>query len=330
MSPCPTVVLCTRNRPALLARCLDAVLQLKFPRFDVLVVDNASDDGSTAAVAAQKGVRCISEPRVGLNRARNTGARACESEVVAYLDDDAVPHPSWLSAILEPFEDAQVMAVAGRILPPSVETEAEKYCADYWRHDLGLQPRSVDPQVPNWFELTNFGGVGIGANMAFRRAAFSEGGVFNERLDRGTPLFGFGEHYAFFSLVHRGHRVIYAPEATALHPYPASMELLRDRHLNDLTSSAGYLLFLLLEHPHYRIATLRFIARGLRKGPLDWKRIHRPPRPRLVPRWQASMALVKGLLRYLQSLAVPSRKSGRPAPFPAQSSTECLLVPPKQ
>ena len=186
--------------------------------------------------------------------------------------------------------------------------------------DSGVIPR----------QLTNFGGVGIGANMAFRRAAFSEGGVFNERLDRGTPLFGFGEHYAFFSLVHRGHRVIYAPEATALHPYPASMELLRDRHLNDLTSSAGYLLFLLLEHPHYRIATLRFIARGLRKGPLDWKRIHRPPRPRLVPRWQASMALVKGLLRYLQSLAVPSRKSGRPAPFPAQSSTECLLVPPKQ
>jgi len=324
MPHCPTVVICTRNRPALLARCLDAVLQLECPRFDVLVVDNASDDGSTAAVAAQKGVRCIAEPRVGLNRARNTGARACESEVVAYLDDDAVPQRNWLSAIVEPFQDASVMAVAGRILPTSVESEAEKYCADHWRHDLGIQRRSVDPQVPNWFELTNFGGVGIGANMAFRRSAFTAGGVFNERLDRGTPLFGFGEHYAFFSLVHRGHRVIYAPEATALHPYPASMELLRSRHLKDLTASTSYLLFLLLEHPHYRVATLRFIARGIRRGP------HRPSRPRLVPRWRASMALAEGLFRYLQSLALPSRKSGRPAPFPAQSSTECFLVPPKQ
>jgi cellulose synthase/poly-beta-1,6-N-acetylglucosamine synthase-like glycosyltransferase len=70
------------------------------------------------------GVRYVVEPLVGLSRARNRGARACDSEIVAFLDDDALPEPEWLSGLLREFEDPLVMAVTGRILPLSVETKA--------------------------------------------------------------------------------------------------------------------------------------------------------------------------------------------------------------
>src|SRR2546428_12256692 len=74
--PSCTVVICTRARPTHLERCLTAVARLVYAHFEVLVVDNAPSDVRTREVAAQWGVRYISEPVPGLSRARNRGAQA--------------------------------------------------------------------------------------------------------------------------------------------------------------------------------------------------------------------------------------------------------------
>src|SRR5579863_2053725 len=98
-TPSCTVVVCTRNRPFELDRCLAALARLSYPRFDVLVVDNASQDSQTYDIARQWGVRYLLAPVPGLSRARNVGARACESEIVVFADDDAVPEQDWLTAL---------------------------------------------------------------------------------------------------------------------------------------------------------------------------------------------------------------------------------------
>jgi len=94
--PC-TVVICTRDRPEELDRCLDAVGAVAYPSFDVLVVDNGSSASGVRAIAQRWGARCVVEPRPGLSRARNRGAREARGELVAYLDDDARPEPGWLA-----------------------------------------------------------------------------------------------------------------------------------------------------------------------------------------------------------------------------------------
>src|SRR5215207_11073344 len=119
--PC-TVVICTRDRPEALERCLGAVGALDHPVFDVLVVDNGSPAAGARELADRWGARCAVESRPGLSRARNRGAREAAGEVIAYLDDDAQPEPGWLAALEQELDDPAVMAVAGRIRPTRLET----------------------------------------------------------------------------------------------------------------------------------------------------------------------------------------------------------------
>ena len=72
--PTCTVVICTRDRPAELERCLRAVRQIEYPRFDVLVVDNAPSKAPAREAAERWAARYVAEPIRGLSRARNRGA----------------------------------------------------------------------------------------------------------------------------------------------------------------------------------------------------------------------------------------------------------------
>ena len=95
-----TVVIFTRNRPVFLRRCLTAISSLSPAPTEVLVVDNSEGDSDTRSVAQDYGVRYTHEPVRGLSRARNRGLAECETDVVAFLDDDASPAPEWLGLLL--------------------------------------------------------------------------------------------------------------------------------------------------------------------------------------------------------------------------------------
>lgn len=91
-----TVVICTKNRPALLRRCLAAVAHLGPAPDQVLVVDNTQGDSHTQDAARDFGARYMIAPELGLNRARELAFSQCDTDTVAYLDDDAEPAPDWL------------------------------------------------------------------------------------------------------------------------------------------------------------------------------------------------------------------------------------------
>jgi O-antigen biosynthesis protein len=299
--PSVTVVVCTRDRPRALDACLAALERVRYPCFDVLVVDNAPVSAPAAPVAARWGVRLVEEPRRGVSRARNLGARESGSELVAYLDDDALPEPDWLAALAREFADPRVMAVAGQVRPISLATEAEQLFQRVHRLAARSERRfAVDQATPGWFALAAFGGIGIGANMAFRRSAFDVWAGFDERLGYGTPTGGSEEHDAFFQLIRRGHRVVYAPGAIVRHPHPSTMEELRRRHLRTIGASSALITRLLVEAPGYRGATLAFAVRWLAGTALA--ELEKPAtqrdRLRLAPAWQVLGALASGPLRY--------------------------------
>jgi glycosyltransferase involved in cell wall biosynthesis len=212
-----TVVICTRDRPEELDRCLDALARLEGPAFQVLVVDNAPQDHATRHLATRRGVDYLCVPEPGVSRARRQGALACTTDVVAFVDDDAEVEPGWLSALLREFRDPRVAACGGRIawFDPEGEEEADP------SHQPTEQRRVVDPSVKRWYEKVNFGGLGSGANMAFRRSALGDAAVFHPRLGLGTPIPGGADTYAFFAVVRAGHRAVYTPCAVVRHPLPA-------------------------------------------------------------------------------------------------------------
>ena len=121
-----SVVICTRNRPILLNRCLESVARLDYPAFDVLVVDNAPTDRRTREIAFRWGCKYHLEPMPGLSKARNAGTRLCKADVVSFLDDDEIADPGWLETLTQEFSNPLVMAATGRIRAIGIETKTDR------------------------------------------------------------------------------------------------------------------------------------------------------------------------------------------------------------
>src|SRR5271166_4416143 len=265
-APGCSVVICTRDRPEYLDRCLSVLDALDYPHFEIVVVDNAPSDGRTRELADRRKVRYLLEPAPGLSRARNRGARESTGEIIAYLDDDAIAEPGWLGGLAAEFNDPRVMAVTGRVLPLDPGGEEAQMCAALAGRDQGPRRQVFDRETPSWFKLANFGGIGIGANMALRASAFNILRGFDPRLGRGAGVPASEENYAFFELITRGYRVVYTPAAVVRHHSPRNFAELRAVRISTLAEAASYLAFLLVERPDYRPATMKFIVNGIRSS----------------------------------------------------------------
>ncbi|HKP15860.1 MAG TPA: glycosyltransferase [Gemmatimonadaceae bacterium] len=120
-SPAFSVVVPTYQRPASLARCLDALVAqtLDRARFEVIVVDDGSAEpprGIVASVAASIDVRLIEQANAGPATARNAGAQASRGAYIVFTDDDCRPDPGWLSAIDGEAVRHPGCAIGGRIV----------------------------------------------------------------------------------------------------------------------------------------------------------------------------------------------------------------------
>jgi len=103
MNSALTAVICTRDRPELLARALRSLLAQRHPPLEILVVDNAPSNELTRELLEREFpmVRYVREPVPGLDFARNRAIREATGRYLAFLDDDAVAGPDWAAAIEE-------------------------------------------------------------------------------------------------------------------------------------------------------------------------------------------------------------------------------------
>ena len=114
LAPC-TVVVCTKDRPDDLRRCLKALAPFAAASVELLVVDNAPSDDRTRAVVREFPATYICQMRQGLNWARHAGVEAAQHGIVLFVDDDVVVEPDWLDQMRRPFRDDSVGGVTGII-----------------------------------------------------------------------------------------------------------------------------------------------------------------------------------------------------------------------
>lgn len=262
------VVICTHNRPSVLERCLKRLRQINDPAFSVVVVDSAPDSSEAESVAARYGAQYEVSTLMGLSRARNVGTRATDANIIAYLDDDMVPHARWLASLIAEFSDKDVMAATGPVLALEL--------ADGSNVDLqlavGLVPWGphrfqIDQSSRQWFERTNFGGIGDG-NVALRRSAFERIGGFDERLGRGAPIDISEEHYAYFRLVEYGFKIAYTPQAVVFHPSsPMNRDVLNKRNADTVSFAA----FLVWNHPLHSWQVVKYLVEGAFRARRWWR-----------------------------------------------------------
>src|SRR5262245_25554091 len=113
-----SVAVCSYNGSRTIREVLEGLKRVEYPNFEVIVVDDGSTD-TTAAIASEYGCRIITTENAGLSSARNVALRAADGEIIAYLDDDAVPDRHWLHYVAATFRETDYAAVGGPNIAPS-------------------------------------------------------------------------------------------------------------------------------------------------------------------------------------------------------------------
>lgn len=218
LQPKVSAIICTHNRERYLGLAIDSLLQQDFPEFEIIVVDNASTDQTREVVETRQGdtrVKYVYEAVTGLSVARNTGAKVAQSEILAYLDDDAIASPVWLSNLYEAYKANEKLAIAGGkvTLLWTDGITAPVWLSDGLAGNLGAYDLG-DSMV----YITQPGLTPRGLNYSIRRAFLEQIGGFDPNLGRvGKNLLSNEELHMTNLALHSGWQVAYLPNALVAH-----------------------------------------------------------------------------------------------------------------
>lgn len=215
-----SAVICSYNRARFIIKAVESIFAQDVDKamYEVIVVDNNSTDNTLEVLQQFKtehpdyNFRFYTETNQGVAYTRTRCAEEAKGELIAYLDDDSMAQPGWLSTTIRFFDEhPEVYSTGGKITPYFLTG------------------------IPNWYSKYFFGLVGnfdqgpkekqltgarypCGANMAFRKKVFDEIGYFNTDLGRkGTGLLANEEKDIYLRILAHGKKVFYLPQVEVLH-----------------------------------------------------------------------------------------------------------------
>jgi GT2 family glycosyltransferase len=205
-----TVGISTVDRPAALARCIEALLAGTLLPDEILVIDQGQA-GADAVVADRANgslpLTHVRQPRRGLSVARNAMFEQARNPVVAVTDDDCVPDAAWIASIADALHRSPVPdAVCGRVL--ALPQDGNRTHAVSLRVDT--VPADFTSEAIPWR-------VGTGANFAARREAVLGVGGYDERLGAGSAGHAAEDVDLALRLLRRGSRIRYEPAVVVYH-----------------------------------------------------------------------------------------------------------------
>ncbi len=234
--PLVSVVVCTFRRPRELDAALRALLAMDYPRFEIVLVDNAPDDPSAAELVRDRygrvsNLRYIAEAEPGISNARNRALETVRGEVVAFTDDDVVVDRGWVSELVSGFDPAgKVSCVTGMTLAAELETPSQIWFEEYGAFQHGFEDmlfsRHESPATTRLYPYTA-GVFGAGDNMALRLSALPGPVRFDTRLGAGSAAMGGEDLDVFLSILLGGSSILYRPAAIAWHSHRRSYPELR-------------------------------------------------------------------------------------------------------
>ncbi|HTJ56908.1 MAG TPA: glycosyltransferase [Devosiaceae bacterium] len=223
-----SLIIPTRGRPGVLRRCLASVAGQDDIPGEIIVVDNDPERPASRDVVGEFGFATYArESRPGLDHARNAGIAAASKPLLAFCDDDVVLHRAWAGRMAGAFDDSEVSAVTGLVLPLELRTAAQRRFEFDWGFGRGFVPidfrhgvaGSPDAALAPWE-------VGAGASMAFRREVFQRLGLFDVRLDAGAAGCS-GDSEMWYRILMEGGLCRYVPEVVAFHQHRETMAELK-------------------------------------------------------------------------------------------------------
>jgi glycosyltransferase involved in cell wall biosynthesis len=256
-----TVAISTRNGAGRLTPCLDALDALDYPNFEILIIDNASDDDATWKLLEKRGAskyRYIIEPRPGLSWARNRAITEAKGDIIAMTDDDARPDPLWLLSLVAALQRPGISLVAGRAYAVEIENDVQEYFELYGGRDRGFERKEINPNVPGSpkhdFNAQNYGG---GYNLAGWKEVFQKVGGYDPALGRGSLAGSGTEADLIYRLLRQGHIIAYEPTSFVRLIYPSDLKYAVRHHYLGASGNFAFLTKHFLNDPSSRGAAIK-------------------------------------------------------------------------
>lgn len=223
-----SVVIVSRDRPKALRRCLMGMSQLDYTPFELIIVADPASCAALRNVPQAAFAKVIAFDEANISAARNVGITAASGEIIAFIDDDSVPEPTWLTFLVAPFSDPTVAASGGFVRGRNgISWQSRARAVDRTGHQV---PLVVDAEKPT--VLTAKPGRAIkteGTNMAIRQACLVELGGFDPRF-----RFFLDETDLNLRLAAKGLSTAISPRAEVHHGFAPSGRRRLDRVPTDL------------------------------------------------------------------------------------------------
>lgn len=216
-----SIIIPTYNRPEQLARCLESLTCLDYPRqdFEVIVVDDGSKTPLEAVVARhnQLNLKLIKQTNAGPASARNTGVQHAQGNYLAFTDDDCTPAPDWLTNLAKRFAATPNCLIGGQTinaLPNNLYSTTSQLLVDYLYiyHEHNAPDASFFTSNNLSLPVELFKSFG-GFDTTFSLAA----GEDRELCDRWLS---------------HGYEMVYAPEAQIYHAHNLTFSSFWRQHFN--------------------------------------------------------------------------------------------------
>jgi len=219
--PTFSIIIATRDRPAQLGECLQALSRIEYPRerLEVIVVDDGSATPLDTVVQGWPGqseLVLLAQSGAGPAAARNRGLAQARGEYVAFTDDDCRPAPDWLARLAAGLEHAPGRAIGGRTvnaMPANPYSEASQMLISYLYHYYNRDPEDVRFLTTNNLALPaallrDLGGL----DATYTRAAAEDRELCDRWLQRGL-------------------RLTYAPDAVVYHAHWLTLRTFWQQHV---------------------------------------------------------------------------------------------------
>jgi len=195
-----SVVICAFNAERTMDACLASLRTLRYPNYEVIVINDGSTDRTLEISQRYPEVRIFSQENKGLSVARNVGYEHATGRIIAYTDSDCVVDPDWLTYLAYKFVHSGFVAVGGPNLPPPEESRTAACVA---ASPGGPAHVLIDDEVAEHIP---------GCNMAFLKTALQEIGGFDP-IHRAA-----GDDVDLcWRLQNHGHAIGFSPAAMVWH-----------------------------------------------------------------------------------------------------------------